>query len=73
MRVTQYLREDEEIHKDVGINRKYLDEAQRVQDKELRDLLLELVREEEEHQKRKINLIRRTLHRVEQLKTAGLI
>lgn len=73
MRVTQYLKEDEEIHKDVKINRKYLDEVKGVQDGELRSLLLELVREEEEHQKRKIGLIKRALSRVEQLRATGSI
>lgn len=73
MRVTRYLKEDEEIHKDVEMNRKYLDEEKRIKDEELKGLLLELVREEKEHQKRKIDLIKRALRRVEQLQATGPI
>jgi hypothetical protein len=73
MRIEQYLKEDEEIHKDVEINRKYLDEVKGVRDGELKNILLELIHEEEEHQKRKIDLIRRALRRVEQLKAISSI
>lgn len=65
------MRDDEEIHRDVEINRRYLDETKGVRDAKLRALLIELVREEEEHQKRKIDLIRRALRRIEEIGTIG--
>ncbi|MDI6819574.1 MAG: hypothetical protein QMC89_01530 [Candidatus Hodarchaeaceae archaeon] len=68
-RTTRFLRDDKEIHRDVEINRRYLDETKRVRDAKLRALLIEFVREEEEHQKRKIDLIRRALRRIEEIGT----
>ena len=61
------LREDEEIHRDVDMNRRYLEAARKVRDDELKSLLTELAFEEEEHQKRKIRLLRKTINKVKKL------
>ncbi|KUO41564.1 MAG: hypothetical protein AVW06_01110 [Hadesarchaea archaeon DG-33-1] len=61
------MREDEEIHRDVNMNRRYLEAAKKVGDDELKSLLTELALEEEKHQKRKIRLLRKTINKVKKL------
>lgn len=58
------FKEDEEIHRDVDMNRRYLEAARKVEDDELKSLLTELALEEEEHQKRKIRLLRKAIDKV---------
>ncbi len=60
------MRGDEEVHRDVNMNRRYL-AAKKVGDDELKSLLTELALEEEEHQKRKIRLLRKTINKVKKL------
>lgn len=67
-KLLKLMREDEEVHKDVDMNRRYLQAAKKVGDDELKSLLTELALEEEEHQKRKIRLLRKTINKVEKLK-----
>ena len=69
-KLLKLMMEDEKAHMDADMNRRYLEAARKVGDNELKSLLTELAFEEEEHQKRKVSLLRKTVNKVKKLNLA---
>lgn len=69
-KLLKLMREDEKAHMDADMNRRYLEAARKMGDNELKSLLTGLAFEEEEHQKRKVHLLRKTINKVKKLKFA---